>query len=257
MSKALYDTIGRTYAMTRREDPKIASQIRAALGDARNLLNVGAGTGNYEPSDLDVVALEPSSVMIRQRQDRSLRVLQGIAESLPFADGSFDVSMAVLTMHHWTEVEIGLIEMQRVSERQVILYFEPLQLGEFWMLEYFPAALGVASERRAPGAAEIHSCLDVVEVAPIEIPRDCRDGFALGFWARPERYLDPDVQAGMSCLAKLSAAERREGSARLANDLASGVWDRNFGELRELPSLDLGYRLALAGGQLATGCSSR
>ena len=56
-SGQLYDTIGGTYAATRRTEPRIAAQVWAALGDARRVLNVGAGTGSYEPPDRDVLAV--------------------------------------------------------------------------------------------------------------------------------------------------------------------------------------------------------
>jgi hypothetical protein len=46
---ARYDDIGTTYAATRRPDPRLAARIHAALGPARTVVNVGAGTGSYEP----------------------------------------------------------------------------------------------------------------------------------------------------------------------------------------------------------------
>src|SRR6188472_4792881 len=100
-SAQLYDTIGATYTVTRRTEPRIAEQIWAALGDARTVLNVGAGTGSYEPADRDVTAVEPSAVMRAQRPAGSAPCVAAAAESLPFDDDSFDVAMAVSTVHHW------------------------------------------------------------------------------------------------------------------------------------------------------------
>src|SRR3954466_10997878 len=100
-----YDRIGAGYTATRRTDPRIAARIWAALGDARSVLNVGAGTGSYEPPDRHVVAAEARRPMAAQRATRSVRAL---AEDLPFHDGSFDAAMAVLSDHHWPDPIAGL-----------------------------------------------------------------------------------------------------------------------------------------------------
>ncbi|QXC61975.1 class I SAM-dependent methyltransferase [Aquihabitans sp. G128] len=244
---ARYDAIGRTYGRTRREDPHVAAQVHAALGDARTIVNVGAGSGSYEPADRAVVAVEPSVQMIRQRAGRPAPVVRGVAEALPFADGSFDLALAVLTAHHWTDAAAGLGELARVAARQVVLYFEPLRNRDFWAIEYFPAALDLPSEIDPPGERLLAEHLDLHEVRPVLVPRDCLDGFGVAFWARPEAYLDPDVQSGMSWLAMLPADDLARGTAALRADLASGAWDRRHGHLRTEDVYDGGYRLALAG----------
>lgn len=244
--RPLYEDIGRSYSTTRREDPRIAAQITSALGASRSVVNVGAGTGNYEPHDRAVVAVEPSAAMVGQRRGRTRRVVRGVAEALPFPETAFDAAMAVLTIHHWTEPAAGLRELRRVARRQVVYFFEPLHTHGFWALEYFPEALHVPSEQDAPGEEVIRSVLAVREVRRVLVPHDCTDGFGAAFWARPEAYLDPEVQAGMSWLALLAPEARERGSQRLASDLASGAWDRRHGHLRDLPSYDGGYRLAIA-----------
>jgi SAM-dependent methyltransferase len=246
VERPLYEEIGRSYSRTRREDPRIAAEIASSLGDARSVVNVGAGTGSYEPRDRMVVAVEPSPEMVRQRRGRTRRVVRGVAEALPFPDGAFEAAMAVLTIHHWPDPEAGLAELARVSRRQVVFFFEPLRTHEFWALDYFPEALDVPSEQDAPGEDEIRRVLQVREVRRVLVPHDCRDGFGAAFWARPEAYLDSEVQAGMSWLALLSPEARRRGSARLAADLASGAWDRRHGHLRHERTYDGGYRLAIA-----------
>lgn len=243
---AAYDEIGRSYSKTRREDPRIAAQIFDALGAADTVLNVGAGTGNYEPADRQVVAVEPSDEMIRQRRGRCPRVLRGAAEALPFPDRAFDASMAILTIHHWANVVDGLKELRRVSARQIVFFFEPLHTRQFWALDYFPEAAAIQSERNAPGLSVVGRTLRVRDVRTVLVPRDCVDGFGAAFWARPEAYLEPDVQAGMSWLALLPPDARRRGSDRLAADLASGEWDRRNGHLRTLDDFDGGYRIAIA-----------
>jgi SAM-dependent methyltransferase len=241
-----YDEIGRTYTATRREDPRVAATIHGCLGDGRTLLNVGAGTGSYEPTDRFVVAVEPSTEMLRQRPRDRAPVVRAVAEDLPFADGAFDVTMAVLTMHHWHDVDRGLRELRRVSRRQVVFYFEPLHTHGFWGVEYFPEALEVPSERDAPGMDQLRAALRVREVRPVLVPHDCVDGFGVAYFGRPEAYLEPVVQAGMSWLARLSPEVRQRGADRLAADLASGEWDRRFGALRETEWFDGGYRIAIA-----------
>ncbi len=244
----MYQEIGRSYAATRREDDRITAQIATALGDAATVVNVGAGTGNYEPRDRPVVAVEPSAAMVAQRPDhRSVLVVDAFAEALPFAGGSFDAAMAVLTVHHWADQAAGLAELRRVARRQVVFFFETSIAHRFWALEYFPGATALPSELAAPGAADLRSLLDVREIQTVPVPRDCLDGFGSAFWCRPEAYLDPLVQGGMSWIAQLPADVRAQGSARLAEDLASGDWERRHGHLRRRGTYDGGYRLAVAG----------
>lgn len=252
----VYDAIGRSYSTTRREDPRIAAEIHACLqpqpvgprptDPSGSVINVGAGTGSYEPTDRVVISVEPSPEMLRQRTGRMACTVRGIAEALPFTDDTFAVGMAVLTIHHWANVKAGLRELRRVSRRQVVFYFEPLRSHDFWALEYFPDAASVPSEHNAPGESVIGQVLDVKEIRPVLVPHDCMDGFGAAFWARPEAYLDPEVQAGMSWLALLSEDARRRGSERLAADLESGDWDRRHGHLRDQSVYDGGYRIAIA-----------
>jgi SAM-dependent methyltransferase len=242
----VYDDLGRTYSATRREDPRVAAQLWAALGAGRSLLNVGAGTGSYEPADRIVVAVEPSQAMIGQRRHRTSRVARGVAEQLPFADRAFDASLAVLTVHHWADREAGLRELRRVSRRQVVLFFEPLEVHQFWALDYFEEAKELPSEKNAPSEQLMRALLRVREVQTVPIPRDCVDGFGAAFWARPEAYLDPAVQAGMSWMALLPAAVLKRGTDQLRRDLKSGTWDAQHGHLRWSDNYDAGYRLAIA-----------
>jgi SAM-dependent methyltransferase len=243
-----YDTIGRTYATTRRTEPRIAARIHAALGDAQRVVNIGAGTGNYEPEDRAVVAVDPSITMVRQRGPTAGPAVLGAAEALPFGDASFDAAMTTLTLHHWTDLDRGLGEMRRVAARQVIFFFDPAFTGELWLVDdYFPEMVELETEQRAPGAAAIGRVLDVAKVEPVPVPADCIDGFGGSYWNRPEAYLDPVVQAGMSSFAQLSPDAVARGVERLARDLASGTWDARHGHLRGMREIDLGYRLLVAG----------
>lgn len=245
--QARYDSIGRSYSSTRREDPRIRAHVHDAIGTAATVVNVGAGTGSYEPADRLVVAVDPSPAMVRQRVNRSPLVVDAVAENLPLASGSFDVGLAILTIHHWHDVAGGLRELARVSRRQVVFFFEPLQAHDFWALDYFPEALDVPSEAAAPGLDVIGATLAVREVRTVPVPRDCQDGFGAAYWARPEAYTDPLVQAGMSWLALLPDDVRARGTRRLRDDLASGEWERRYGHLRRHETYDGGYRIAVCG----------
>lgn len=211
-----YDEIGRSCSRTRREDPRIARAVHACLGGARTVINVGSGTGSYEPRDRAGVAVEPSTQMIAQRGPHAAPVLRGVAEALPFAPGSFDAAMALLTVHHWSDPGTGICELRRVADRQVVLYFEPLRDRAFWGLEYFPEAVDLDTERNPPGEDLLRALLDMHTIHRVLLPRDCVDGFGTAYWARPEALLDPDVQAGIRgwrCCPKRRASLVSSGSA--------------------------------------------
>jgi len=239
-----YDTIGSEYGATRRTDPRIAAQIEHVLRDAATIVNVGAGCGSYEPPSRTVVAVEPSSVMLAQRPPDAAPAVQAYAEALPFATGSFDAAMAILTVHYWSDVPRGLAELRRVARRRIVVVSWDQEAREsFWLLrEYFPAIADL-ERRRAIQSAEILGALGRGAVSPVPIPADCMDGFLGGFWRRPEKYLEPQVRAGMSAFHEIAPEDRDAGLERLADDLESGRWTEKFGDLLALPSLDVGYRL--------------
>ena len=237
----VYESIGVGYAAARRSDPRIHQLIVDALGDAQSVLNVGAGAGNYEPTDRRVVAVEPSSAMIGQRDTGAGPAVQGV----PFRDGTFDAALATFTLRHWTEIAAGLRETRRVAARQVVLFFGPWESWKFWLVEYFPACMSLPTEIGAPSIDYLREHLAVQTVTPV--PVDCVDGFAGAYCGRPEAYLEPTVRASISSLALLSPADADRGTQRLRDDLRSGAWDARFGHLRGLSELDLGYRLVVAG----------
>ncbi len=245
--KESYDRIGRDYTVTRRPDPRIASQIVAALGDARSIVNVGAGSGSYEPDQIAVVAVEPSLEMIRQRPLGAAPAVRAQAEALPFADRSFDAALAILTIHHWDDLPAGLAELRRVARRRVvILTFDPGCQDLFWLpVHYVPEIIDLDRDR-LPAITALANCLGDIDLLKVPVPRDCQDGFQGAFWARPEAYLDPSVRRAMSSFALLPAEIVERGLNRLADDLRSGRWDERFGHLRAMDSIDLGYRLVIA-----------
>jgi SAM-dependent methyltransferase len=242
-----YDRIGRRYRSTRRGDPRLAAAINDALGDATSVLNVGAGTGSYEPGDRRLVAVEPSEVMIAQRPPGSAPAVRAVAEALPFGDGSFDACLAILTLHHWADPRKGLAELRRVARlRVVVMTSDPTFLDSFWLTQaYFPA-IAELDRRRVMPVDRVISELGGGRVVPVPIPHDCSDGFTRAFWRRPWAYLDPRIRRGMSTFAEIGERERAEGIEKLAEDLASGAWHERFGHVLGLDELDLGYLLIVA-----------
>jgi SAM-dependent methyltransferase len=246
MAEPTYDELGRGYASTRKADPRIEARIDAALGDARTVVNVGAGAGSYEPAHRQVTAVEPSATMIAQRPAGAAPVIQGKAEELPFPDDAFDAAMAVLTVHHWTDLEAGLLELRRVARRRIVVVtFDPEALEGLWITrDYFPAMLGL--KRQTPVTSlELAARLSHASVDPLPVPRDCEDLFFAALWARPEMLLDDEIVRPMWVWQGIPEEARREGRARLAADLESGAWERRYGHLREQPELDVGLRIVL------------
>jgi SAM-dependent methyltransferase len=244
---AAYDRIGIGYRRVRRPDPRIAARVEAALGDARTVLNVGAGTGSYEPAARAVTAVEPSAVMIAQRPADAAPVVQGSAEALPFEEDSFDAAMAIITVQHWADPAAGLAEMSRVArERIVVLSFDPAPLADLWMVrEYFPRLLEIHAELMPP-LAGLLELLPGASVEAVPIPRRCEDGFFCALWDRPEMHLDPEVRRGSSVWHLLPPGEAERGLAALRTDLESGAWDERYGHLRGTAELDVGLRLIVA-----------
>jgi SAM-dependent methyltransferase len=244
-----YDSSRSTYAVTRRPDPRIAAQVERALADARTVLNVGAGTGSYEPRDREVTAVEPSATMREQRPPDAVEAIDARAESLPFDDGSFDAAMAILTVHHWDDPAQGLGELRRVARRAVVLTFDPDQSEAFWLVrDYLPEAAALDRERLPPIDAIVGWLGGRATVERVPIPHDCRDGFLGAFWRRPERYIEPAVRPGISTFHELDPDVLERALSRLRNDIESGAWRRRYGGLLSREELDLGYRLVVADG---------
>lgn len=241
-----YGVIGPGYAKIRQPDPRIAAQFHAALGDARTVLNVGAGAGSYEPTDRIVTAVEPSESMRAQRPAHLSRAIDATADTLPFDDDSFDAAMASVTVHQWPDLEAGIGGMRRVATGAVvILTFDPVPPQPWWIMDYAPELLEVES-RRMPAIDRIAASVGAVaEVQTVMIPSDCTDGFGQAFFARPERMLDPDVRRAMSAWSFVDDDVVARFATTLSADLASGAWDAKYGEFRELEAFDGGLRLVI------------
>lgn len=239
-----YESNGHGYADVRRPDPRIAARIHAALGDARTVLNVGAGAGSYEPSDRYVVAVEPSARMRAQRPAGAAPAVDATASRLPFDDDSFDAVMATVTVHQWADLSLGLSELRRVARGPVvILTFDGDALSLHWLTSYVPELIAAESRRMPPVASIARMIGPRVSVVPVPIPLDCTDGFTEAFYGRPERFLDPAVRAAQSSWAFVDPAVAARGVDRLRADLGSGTWDARHGHLRTQPEFHGSMRL--------------
>ena len=243
----LYDTIGGAYTATRCTEPRIAAQIWDALGDAQTVLNVGAGTGSYEPVDRDVTAVEPSAVMRAQRPVGAAPCVAAAAESLPFEDQSFDAAMAVSTVHHWQDPIAGLRELRRVARRVVVLTFDTDEPGwpdRFWLTrDYLPEFTGVLE-----GFPSLAGMADAIgaRTESVPIPWDCTDGLFEAYWRRPGAYLEDHVRRAMSVWTKVGPEAEQRAVRSLGDDLASGRWAERNGDLADLDAADFGLRLLVA-----------
>jgi SAM-dependent methyltransferase len=246
---ARYDDIGHGYAATRREDPRLRARIEAALGDARTVVNVGAGTGSYEPEDRHVVAIEPSDVMAAQRPPHLAPAIRASAGALPLRDDSADAAMAIVTVHHWDEeLERGVRELRRVARGPVLIltYDAEVAAGMWLQRDYLPEVAEL-DLRIFPPPARLAGWLGGrVEIEPVPIPRDTPDWMLGSFWAHPERVLDPDARAATSGFARMPPGVVDRVVAAVESDLRDGTWDRRHGSLRALDEYDAGLRLVVA-----------
>jgi SAM-dependent methyltransferase len=241
-----YERHGRTYANHRRPDPRIAARIHAALGDAHTVLNVGAGTGSYEPRDRWVLAVEPSATMRAQRPADAPPAIAASAEALPFDDRSLDAAMACVTIHHWDPPEAGLAELRRVARGPVVVFTFDLHHLPPWQQEFLHEGL-VIERPRFPAIADVAAALGGrTRVESIPTPGDCVDGFFESFWRRPEALLDPAVRGAQSMWALLDHGVEELMVGRLAAALDSGAWDDQHGHLRSQESFPGALRLVIS-----------
>ncbi len=240
----LYDEIGIGYKHYRRPDPRLATVIHRALGEAQSVVNVGAGAGSYEPMDRAVVAVEPSIAMIHQRQPDHAPVVQASATDLPFREAAFDAALAILTIHHWPDQVRGLTEMARVARKRIVIVTWDPEESNFWLIkDYFPEIAEI-DRQSCPSIETLGETLGDIEVPPLLVPHDCLDGFLGAYWRRPHAYLDAGVRSAISAFSKI--AEVESGLAQLRSDLESGAWERRYGQLLHQSEYEFGYRLVIA-----------
>jgi len=243
----VYDRIGRRYTANRRADPRWEAVVSAQIWDAQRIVNVGAGTGSYEPVGREVVAVEPSGVMLGQRAPDAAPAVRAVAAGLPVLAGWADTVLAILTVHHWSDWERGLAELCRVAPRRVVFAIDFEVHARFWLLqEYLPEVLE-STLRCAPSADVVAEAIGATTSIDMPVYRDLQDGVLGAYWCRPEQYLDHQVRANNSGTALAHPETTALGIARLEADLASGAWHERHAALLERDSIDMGYRLLVAG----------
>lgn len=241
---ANYGIIGANYRRYRQPDPHIAGFIVEALGNAKTVLNVGAGAGSYEPTDRSVTAVEPSESMRSQRPTHLSQAIDATAERLPFADNAFDASMATFTVHQWKDLRAGLAEMRRVTSGPVlVLTCDPTLLGGFWLNDYAPEAISVEASRYPSMDAIAAGLGGGVDILPVPIPLGCTDGFSEAYYGRPESLLDPGARLANSAWSFIDPTVGERFAGHLSDDLRSGLWDRRHGHLRSRPFFEGSLRL--------------
>jgi hypothetical protein len=242
-----YDETPVDYAAIRRPEPRFAEAIRRALGDARSVINVGAGAGSYEPTDRAVTPVEPSAAMRAQRPAHLAPAVDAAAENLPFDDQTFDAAMATVTVHQWKDLDRGLGEVRRVTRGPVVIMtFDPLSLREFWLTTYAPEMMS-HEHGRMPSILRIADQLGGdVHIGQLPIPSTCRDGFVEAFFSRPEALLDSRVRQAQSAWSLVSEAEQLASVGRLQAALGDGSWDEAFGHWRTAPEYPGSLRLIVS-----------
>lgn len=249
MEAARYDQIGVDYGRTRREDPQLRARILAALGDSRTVVNVGAGTGSYEPRDRSVIAVEPSDVMAAQRPAGLAPALRGSSAPLMLRDDSVDAAMAVLTVHHWDdEREAGVRELRRVARGPVVIVTIDAEVcTDMWLFRDYLPEVAALDRETFPAIGQLAEWLGGdVEVETLLTSRDTPDWTLASFWAHPERVLDERARNATSGFARMDPSVVERVVTDVARDLGNGTWDRRHGELRDLDALDVGMRLLVA-----------
>jgi SAM-dependent methyltransferase len=241
-----YEQHGRTYARFRQTDPRIAAAIWSALGDAQTVVNVGAGSGSYEPPDRWVLAVEPSATMRAQRPPEAAPAIAASAEALPLDTDSVDAAMACVTIHHWKTPERGLAELRRVARGPVVVFTFDLQRLPAWQQDYLAEGLVIEVPRFPPLEAVAAALGGRTTIQRLPTPADCADGFFEAFWNRPEALLDPAVRKSQSMWALLPDGAEDRMIARLAADLKSGEWDRQYGRLRTQDTFDGALALVIS-----------
>jgi hypothetical protein len=239
-----YDKHGSTYSQQRRTDPRIAELVHRAIGAARTVLNVGAGAGSYEPEDRYVLAIEPSASMRAQRPARLSPAIDGVAEKLPLDDKSVDASMALITVHQWSDLAKGLSELRRVTRGPVVIMtFDREALDIYWLAKYAPELIAAEYRRYPPIDKILLGLGGNTEVTTVPVPVDCVDGFTEAYYARPERFLDPSVRRSQSAWGFVADEAQERFVRDLACDLDSGVWEQKYGEWRKRPHFEGSMRL--------------
>lgn len=221
-----FDTRAAEYARHRKVQPGVVTALVASglFGPQTHVLDVGCGTGNYaaalaEASDCRVSGIDPSARMLERAHGAAAwdSLVQGNAETLPFADNSFDVVLSTDVIHHIGDRDAYFREAARVlrPEGHIVTVTDshdnirkrrPLS-------SHFPETIRIEQQRYPPVA------LLLTEMA--------QAGFADPRLAQVDHAYELDnAQAyrdrAFSSLLLIEEEAFRRGIARLESDLARG-----------------------------------
>jgi ubiquinone/menaquinone biosynthesis C-methylase UbiE len=253
MEKPIYDTIGENYNENRAADPHILRNIVELLDLQQGSLiaDIGAGTGNYSNALADlgyrVTAIEPSKVMCNQaKPHKKVSWLESTAESIPLKDNSVNGIIAILCIHHFSNLVNAAKEFHRICPGGpvVVLTYDPRKGNKFWFNEYFPEIYKQEFEY-FPAIDEVADILADREwktiVRDFPLPHDLADKNMHSGWNRPEIYFSEQMRLNTSGFARAQKSEVEKGLSRLKQDLNSGFWDAKYGYLRQQTELKTGF----------------
>jgi len=256
---SVYDSIGQSYSKSRLPDPRIVDSLLNLLKVKKGsvIADIGAGTGSYSRALAEqgfiLYAVEPSMVMrVQATPHPQVQWFTGYAENLPLATSSVDAVVSILAIHHFSNLEQAVREMNRVARTGPLIFltFDPRLVEKFWLNDYFPFIWEEAEDIFPPLnniAALIQANTQrTVEASTLMLPPDLSDMFLAAAWRRPETYLNPEVRAGISALALADASLVEKGVKLLKEDLISGRWEAKYGEIQKLKEIDAGYRFLCA-----------
>lgn len=235
LKKEKYDRIGLPYNSTRNADPYLASRLLHHLNPqpGKFYLDIGCGTGNYtfalHQKGIHFIGVDPSKEMLEKARVRSQSVqwLESKAENLPLESNKVDGIMASLTLHHWTDLEKGFVELFRgakTGSKLVIFTSTPEQMKGYWLKHYFPQMLQ-DSIVQMPSYEVVAENLQKAGFKDLEtekyfVKKDLQDLFLYAGKERPKLYLDPLVRQGISSFSDLSRKEEvQKGLTQLAVDI--------------------------------------
>ncbi|MFI0347382.1 MAG: class I SAM-dependent methyltransferase [Chthoniobacterales bacterium] len=254
ISQPLYEKIGTSYSITRKADQRIAERLIELLGlpTGSTILDVGAGTGNYSfalaNAGFSMLAVEPSKTMLSQASpNKNIKWINSFAEAIPLDDESAQGAIIICAYHHFQNNQQALKEIIRVVGAGPILIFtwDVQKLPQLWLTDYFPEIYpdhkAYIGDAKAAVQNISHWTNRKCEIFSFPLPCDLTDHFITADWARPEAYLDPEIRQGISSFAEASENIYEKGLKRLKDDLQSGHWDKQYGELRQKKEYDIGY----------------
>ncbi|MFN2430472.1 MAG: class I SAM-dependent methyltransferase [Cryomorphaceae bacterium] len=233
-----YDKIGTDYNSTRRADPYLTRKLIEHLNPKKDglYLDIGCGTGNYthalHKKGLQLIGIDPSEKMLEQARLRNKNIdwRTGRAENIEMPDHFVDGIIGSLTIHHWTDLQKGFGELNRVLKPQgrlVLFTSTPKQMKGYWLNHYFPKMLEDSivqmPDLESVEKAMTDSGFRISKTEKYFIQPDLTDKFLYCGKQNPELYFDRQIRNGISSFSSLAnKTEVEQGLVKLRNDIDNG-----------------------------------